>query len=367
MNYASRSLLYGLTLVSVLVALAVAGVLWQGRRAAPSRLLHRLQHAGMVETELTASRLQELQSRAETLADDSAFVDYVAQSLIPNQQRGGSVDSASIGDLLTERRHGYDIAAVLDARGTLVATSGLLLRSPASIRRDRLVTRAINTLKPVQGAWVDQGQLLWVAVNPLLRGVVLQGVLLTASHVDARFANTVGRIADTEVAFVLPPSPGAARAPASAMAGWAAQALSAQSAAVLALSSPQAWNLVDAGHTTTTWVMPLDATGGRAALVAVDPHADAGAAPDGDTQPLLLRIVLLGIGGVVIVLWHWRRTWLPLQKMAQLIDGAGKRHRPAVLQIDGSPIVRRLRDGINRLPRPDPPPIPVVSFHDPVE
>jgi hypothetical protein len=143
-----------------------------------------------------------LQLRGEALAQDSAFVDYVAQSLIPNPQLGGAVDSVSISDLLRERRKGYDIAMVLDYRGTPVASSGILLKDPVSIRKDPLVTAAISQLKPRQGVWLDHGQLLWVAVNPLLRSGALQGVLVTATRVDAAFAVAIGHIARADVALV---------------------------------------------------------------------------------------------------------------------------------------------------------------------
>lgn len=366
MKTATRSLVYGLVLVVVLVAIAATGVMWQSDRATQTRSQHPLQQAGMVENQLQASRLQELQSRAETLTNDSAFVDYVAQSLIPNPQRGGAVDSASIGDLLKERRHGYDIAAVLDPHGKLIAMSGILRRAPASIRTDTLVARAINTLKPVQGVWVDHGQLLWVAVNPLLRGVALQGVLLTATHMDDAFAGAVGRIAGADVAFVIQPPPASVPAPSSGVDAWVTQALSAQSAALLGLTNGQALRLADAQHSTTAWVTPLKIASGRAALVAIDPKADSGDTTNDAARPLLLGIVAFGVLGVLIVLLQWRRTWLPLQKLADLIDVAGKGKRAPALRVDGSPIVRRLCDGVNQLPHPDQPPIPTVTFDEPL-
>ena len=351
MKPASRFLLFGLVLVAVLGAAAAAGVLWQTRRAAAASALGRLQVAGTVESELQANRLRELQLRAEVLARDTAFVDYVAQSLRPNPQLGGAVDAASISDLLTERRRGYDIAAVLDPQGKLIATSGILLRDPAAILHDPLVLKAIQSLTPVQGTWVDHGQLLWVAVNPLLRGGALQGVLLTATHVDSAFAIAVGRIARTPVTFAIQPSPGAAPAPASSgVDDWMAQAISNQVAAVLAPAQPHVLPLASGQHRSTAWVTPLDTQGGRAALVALATDPASGSFPDAAAQPLLLGVAVLTALGVLIVLLLWRRTWLPLQEMLELIRRAaetGDHHLTA--RVGGSPIVRGLRDSINPL------------------
>ena len=357
MKPASRFLLFGLVLVAVLGAAAAAGVLWQTRRAAAASALGRLQVAGTVESELQANRLRELQLRAEVLARDTAFVDYVAQSLIPNPQLGGAVDAASISDLLTERRRGYDIAAVLDPQGKLIATSGILLRDPAAILHDPLVLKAIHSLKSVQGTWVDHGELLWVAINPLLRGGALQGVLLTATHVDSAFAIAVGRIARTPVTFAIQPSPGAPPAPASSgVDDWVTQAISTQLAAVLAQTSAQALPLAGAQHRTTAWVTPLSTQGGRAALVALAADRASASFMDTAARPLLLGVVVLTALGVLVVLLLWWRTWQPLQDMLELIRRAaqtGDHHLTA--RVSGSPIVRDLRDSINPLLlRPEP-------------
>ncbi len=350
MKPANRFLLSGVVLVAVLGVASAAGMLWQTRRAAAASALGRLQVAGTVESELQANRLRELQLRAEVLASDTAFVDYVAQSLIPNPQLGGAVDAASISDLLTERRRGYDIAAVLDPQGRLIATSGILLRDPVAILHDPLVLKAIHSQTPVQGTWVDHGELLWVAVNPLLRGGALQGVLLTATHVDSAFAIAVGRIARTPVTFAIQPSPGASPAPASSgVDDWVAQAIGAQLPAVLAPAPAHALTLASGLHRSAAWVTPLDTQGGRAALVALAANPAGRSIPDG-AQPLLLGVATFTGLGLLVVLLLWRRTWLPLQEMLELIRRAaqtGDQHLTA--RVSGSPIVRDLRDSINPL------------------
>ncbi|MEP6899013.1 MAG: hypothetical protein ABI870_10825 [Rhodanobacter sp.] len=350
MRPASRFLLSGVALVLVVVAIAAAGLLWQTHRNLQGILLHQLRRVGAVENELQANRLQELQLRADVLAHDSAFVDYVAQSLIPNPQLGGAVDSASISDLLKERRQGYDIAAVLDPRGKLVATSGILLRNPADIQRDTLVANAISTLKPVQGTWVDHGQLTWVAVNPLLRGGALQGVLLTAAHVDDEFAIAVGRIAGTGVTFAIQPVSGSAPVPSSGVDVWIVQAVASQTPAMLSLTSPQSRRLVDARNAAMTWVTPLQTIGGHAALVAVDPDAGSSDLFDGVPRSMLVGIAVLGAFGLSIVLLLWRRTWLPLQNMLDVIQRAAQTDdQHLTVRTKGSPVVRYLRDSINQL------------------
>lgn len=354
MKPATQFLLLGVAAVVLLATAAAAVTLRQVDHRAQTRLLDRLQGVATVERELQASRLVELQLRAELLAQDPAFVDYVAQSLIPNPQLGGTVDNASISDLLKERRHGYDIALVLDPQGKPVATSGILLKDHDSIRRDPLVTGTISLLKPQQGVWVDHGQLLWVAVSPLLRGGVLQGVLLTASHVDDAFAIAVSRIARTDVAVLIQPTAGSDPVPSSGLDRWIGQILSAQLPRVLDVTAPagKAMQLTDGQRTVSAWVTPLKTSGGHAALVAIGPDESADGRVDAAALPLLAGIGGFGMCAVLLVLLQWWRTWLPLQRMLDVLQLASHGDQHLTMRVKGSPIVRRLRDAINRLLHP---------------
>ena len=265
---------------------------------------------------------------------------------------GGAVDSASISDLLNERRKGYDIATVLDFRGTPVASSGILLKDHASIRQDPMVSSTISQLKPHQGVWVDHGQLLWVAVNPLLRSGALQGVLVTATRVERGFAIAVGKIAGADLALVVPPSAGAETAPATALTGWTEQALGAQTPQLLEVtdSAGRAVQLSDGQHQAMTWVTPLKASGGHAVLVAIGSEEDH-ALFDRSALSLLIGPVGFGVCALVLVLLYWRRTASPLQQLLDVIENAPDGDRHLTIRVEGSPLVRRLRDGINRMLR----------------
>lgn len=349
MKPATRFLIAGASIVIVLTIAAAVGVVWQTRSAAQQRSLQQLQVTSSVENDLQANRQQELQLRAEALARDPAFVDYVAQSLIPNPQLGGAVDSVSISDLLKDRRKGYDVAVVLDPRGKVIATSGVLLKDPASVQRDALVQQAVSTQMPVQGAWVDHGQLLWVTINPLMRGRTLQGLLIAATGMDKAFAIAVSRISRSDVAFVLPPSAGAV-APAAGIDGWVAQALAKQTPSLLALEKKQAVLLADGSKRTTVWVTPLTIVGGSAAMVAVDPAATSMGLIEPSARPLLAIVLGLGVIGLLLVLLLWWRTWMPLQRMIELIARAAHTgDQNLTTPAEGSHLVRRMREAVNPL------------------
>ena len=354
MKPATRFLISGLVLVIVLTAVTSAAVVWCVHRAADERTLERFKVAGIVGTDLQAQQLETLQLRAQLLAGDPAFVDYVAQSLIPNPQMGGVVYSLSISELLKQRRNGYDVAMVLDPLGKPVSSSGLLAKDRTSIQHDVLVTTSIRELKPAQGAWLDNGQLLWVVASPLLRGNTLEGVLITATHVSDAFASTIGRIARSDVALVAAAGGTSLPLSNSGLDVHVLDLLSKQSAQILAVSSTagQIVPLQDGSLVITAWVTPLRTSDAQVALVVLDHHSD------GEDQnlhaevvSLLLGVLVLGVIATLCVLVQWQSTWLPLQQVADVVDRAASGDSHMTIRAGGTPIVRHLREGINRLLR----------------
>lgn len=352
MNPATRFLSLGMAAVLLLTMAAAVVTLQQADHRARAGSLVPLQVAITLERELQANQLAELQLHADVLAQDPAFVDYVAQSLIANPQLGGAVDKASISDLLKERRRGYDIAMVLDPQGEPVATSGILLREPGSIQRDPLVVSVISQITSRQGLWIDHGQLLWVAVSPLLRGGALQGVLLVASHVDDAFTVTIGRIAHADIALFVSPAAGAGQPSSSGLDHWTGQALSARLPEVLGVTEKagKAMSLNDGQRSAIAWITPMEASGGQVALVAIGPD-DGGGAGGASTWPLLAVVGGFGLCMLLLVLLQWWRTWLPLQRILDVVELARHGDQHLTIRVEGGAIVRRLREGINPLLR----------------
>lgn len=344
-----RYLAGGLFLVLVLGLAAAAGVTWQFQYLSRERLVqHYRQDAAIVDS-LQGSRMQELQLRARTLATDPAFVDYVAQSLEPNPQLGGGVDSASINNLLEERRKGYDMAAVLDASGHLVTRSGMPLRSTTDFSRDPLVRRVMQTRKPASGLWSGQGALTRVAVDPLLRGGVLQGVLIAATRVRASLARDVARITRSRVAMVVPAGQAAAVPLSSGIDPVTLSTLNANSPDVLDDSDgARMLRLPVDGGMARAWVQPIVSSDGRAALVLLAPGArvDRWRVPH-EAHVLLAGVALLTAIGVGIVLLLYLRTYQPMDDMRRILRRAASGETGITLRTGGNQALRRLRDVIN--------------------
>lgn len=342
MSPAGAALAKGLFAVAACTAIAIAGVVVNADHAATARAAERLRITSEVEHDLQSQQQDVLGLRAQALAGDPAFVDYVTQSLVPNPQLGGGIDTLSISDLLKERRHGDDIAMLLDPTGEPVTSIGVISRGHALIRGDALVVRAISQLKPAQGMWLDNGDLLWVVVSPLLRGHSLQGLLVTASRVGDSFVAKLGRLSHSDVALVVDP---AARTPVPYSSGLdirLTDLLAARRADIFAVTAEQGagLDLHDGSQSARAWVTPIHLEGGHAALVALDQQVSLGRAMGEDTTHLVIGVLCFALLAIGAVVWQWRRTWQPLAELAHAFDT----NKSAVARVRGSAAVRDVRD-----------------------
>lgn len=316
-----------------------------GDAPADGRAGEPLQRVALVAADVRANAEQLLQLRTSNLASDPAFSSYVLQAMDPGAAPGGAIDRASIVDLLRSRREGFDLAMVLDAHGRLVASDGAAPETAAQLPGNALVKRTLATRKSSTGAWVSAGELYWVAVDPLVRGGLMQGLLLTAARVDAGYTATISRHTGMPVALLIADGERYRIASGHALPGWAASTLAdAATARNAAGASVSSGDTLAVPHRvdTVARIIPISTTSGDALLVAL-----AGAPP----TPLLgvgpaLWVFLLG---AAMVLWHWWRVERPLDLLSERIGAVAHGRRAQQFAVRGSASVRRLARQLNRL------------------
>lgn len=347
MKAATRSLVAGLAFVSILTAASVLGVLSYASHAAHASDLTHLSEVHEIAARLQDDRLALLRLRADTLAGDPSFVDYMAQSLTPNPAQGNAIDTTSIIDLLDQDRHGYDLAIVLDPDGREVAASGLLLSRTKTLQGDPLVKQVIATRKPASGLWVDDGRVLQIVVEPLLRGGALQGELLIARELGRQFITEVSGLVRAGVALVELPRQASQPLLFTDAAPWLTATLGGLKPPAKLPATGRALRLVGDGHRTWAWISPIGTTSGTAVLVTYQPHSSTSVT--GMAWPLLSGVLALALISTVVVVWYRRRVALPLQALAEIIERGALGDRRLRAKVGGSPAVQRLRDAVNRL------------------
>ncbi|GLQ91718.1 hypothetical protein [Dyella acidisoli] len=347
MKPSNAFLFRGVLIVAVLTFAAALGANALFKQATHSFQLERMQQAGLIEQELQKSEFEQLALRAQMLASDRDFVEYVAQSLTPNPTRGGAIDKLSITDLLGERRQGYDVAMVLDAQGNLVSQSGVLAKSSDSIAHDPLVAEAMKNGAASRGAWFQDGVLYWVVVSPLTQANALKGLLVTANQATQLFSQRVSGLSRSDVALMTSPSIVAAFS--NGVDVTLQNMLSARAADVMALARSGGGPLIIRGDQRgfQIWVTPVHVSGLDLAMVAVDTTDDHAF---GKSELLLISsIVLFGVVITILIVAQWWRTWRPLDQILDVLDRAAKGDHTLVLRARGSALVTRICENFNQI------------------
>ncbi|HEY9132039.1 MAG TPA: hypothetical protein VIM98_09810 [Dyella sp.] len=342
MKPATLALLKAWSIVAAGTVLAVAGALWNAKIAAQARSLDRLAASGGIERDAQEQALEVLQLRAQALADDPAFVDYVTQSQVPDPKLGGAVDNLSVSDLLKTRRHGDDVALLLDAEGAQITAIGSVGKERQSIQHDPLVIESITQLKPVQGVWLDGDGMFWVAIHPMLRGRTPQGYVILAEPVTDAFFAKLSRLAHSDVVLVADGGKGASVRYASGLDIRFNELLAAHRDALFAVADSAGGMVAmrDGARDIHVWAMPVSSNQRHAALVALDQRADLGEGRDAATWRLVSGILGFGVLAALCVLLAWRSTWQPLGQLVHAFDT----DKAAIAKVRGGALMRDVRD-----------------------
>lgn len=319
----TEKLLLLLACALIVILIALAG--WQIQRSAVAdagqQIAQRLRSAGQMQMAQQALRSRELLLVTRQLAGDRGFVGYVAQSL--RQDAGGAVDSASIRDLLDERRQQLDIdmAMVLNSSGRTIVDTTAYQPTQSDLSRHPAVGRAMSTLEPASGYLRGRERLMAVAVAPLLLGSGSEGLLLCGEVIDDAMLREVGAIAASDLALVAA-TPDGIKVLAGTLDANARRDLAAIAAQRNWPGAAQADETLTLRLGEADWLLQAQpvAAGdtGAGTLVVLLPSTAVDAMTAATRRQLLLAGALLA--GLVLLLAAvvWWRTLRPLDRLAQV-------------------------------------------------
>lgn len=311
----------------LLSALAAAGwLVHRGARSdAQAAAVRRSEQAARIHDVLRDARAGELLLIARQLGNDKGFVSYIAQAL--QQDAGGAIDSASIRDLLDERRaeYGLDVAMLLDARGRTIVDTASFQPTQSNLSQHAAVARTLSQLEPASGYLRGRDRLMQIAVVPLLLGSSSEGVLLGGRYVDDAFLQDIGTRtgADFALLTMTPAGPEVVAgtinttvqrelAEAAVQRGWPATNTATETATL---------NLT--GDAWLAQVRPLGDDRAAGSLIVLQPGMTIAAAV-AQTD----RSLLLGLGGATLLLFAlvgalWLLLLQPLAVLSKAAHGIG--------------------------------------------
>jgi len=357
MNIQTRAALMVLALIVLLGAAGFAVALLQMGAVEHRVDVHTLETAQTIQRQVEQTRRRELELTSSVVATNPSFVGYIAQALSVMDIPGQQVDTASIRDLLEERRteFGFDFAAVLDANGRGVVMAGEALRSPPAFADMPLVTKARTEAVAATGLWTHNGQLLLVSIAPMLRGSTLEGLLLSGYEVDAEFAKPIAQTARVGVAL-LSVAANTRSITASTLDAVDGErllaALDAWPVSAQGTGAPDAGNGFTvrlSGGDTRIAISPLFGTAETGLLVSVIPFEQKVATGDAIRQPLLIAGAFALL---VILIFAWivqNRLLKPVNDLADLSERMLRGDFQLVAKTAGTGAISRIGAAINHI------------------
>lgn len=196
----------GLTLLLIVIvgAAAATATWWEDRDITRLIDAHALQSVQSIQRFAENSQRRELELKTAVLASNPGFVGYVSQAISSGAESGGVIDTASIRDLLEERRNdfAFDAAAILDPAGKTVVMLGNTLRTQQDFSATSLWARFRASNSPTIDLISYNGHLILVSLSPMLRGDTLEAVLLTGIEVAEGFSVPLAKAGQVDLALI---------------------------------------------------------------------------------------------------------------------------------------------------------------------
>lgn len=202
MNLATRLFLLIAFLIVLAVGAAIGVTYWLGSEAAERGSDEALNNSQSVQQFFQQRALRELELVSSLMAADRAFVSYVSQALRAGDD--GDIDRRSIVDLLNERsaQYGFDFALVLNPEGRTLVNTGELIPAGVDLSTQPIVARVLESYSVSSGLWVEDRNVLQMAVVPLVRGRTVEGIVVTGNQVTEAFIEEIARVSRTDLAYV---------------------------------------------------------------------------------------------------------------------------------------------------------------------
>lgn len=343
-------------LFTALIVLSVGGAIgfthWLSRTALDETVESALGASQAVQQFFQRQQLRELELVSELVASDRAFVAYVAQAMA----MGDSIDVRSITDLLDELRslRGFQLAAVLDISGRVVAQSGDLVAPGADLADRSVVGSTMNSLTPSSGLWLNSDQLLMVSVVPLFSGRSVQAFLMTGQQVSQEFADSIASVSQTEVTW-FDFDAGRLRPILSTLGRSDSQTLGkrleADPALRAQLDAGQALDRVELEVAGDRWIVRLQpiGTGPDGVLASMVLRDQLLRNFNAITNVLLLASVLAIVLASILSFLFARRFLRPIEHLTAVAEGATRGEFPTQIRVEGSGEIARLEAAFNRV------------------
>ncbi len=316
----------GLLMAIVAFLVAVSQTQAVNRQAA----VRVLSAAHAMHAHIAAERLKNVEHISATIAAEPSLLAGIAQAEEASSPTDPPPDVTPLHDQLelVRRASGLKAAAILDASGKKLTTTGDISFASIDFSSMAMVAQAIKNSAPASGTFEGDNRVHVVAVNPLKKGTAIVALLLGADQFDEASVRAAAQAGQTDLALVAL-KPDGARVLSSTLDGNDARELPALASKYqadwrsrAAAPAPEPFDLEIGRRTWTALATRLRPSATNTLLLSLVPPTPSDEMMAALVAPLLAGVFAGLIALVAVLFVLWQRIIGPMATMVDLSSKA---------------------------------------------
>lgn len=356
-NAKFKLIAWGIALSLLIAAVASLVAISQSRAVNRQLAMRTLGAARVVQVQIAAERLKNLEHLSATIAANAALLATVAQVTEPRIAADPPADITPLHDQLEQLRRagGFKAAAILGADGKKVTTTGDISFATIDFSAMPMVVQAMKNSASAAGTFEGDNRVDFVAISPLKNGPTIVAFLLSADQFDDASVRALAQAGQTDLAL-LTVRPEASRVLASTLEGGDARDLPALAARFqadwrsrAAAPMPEPFDVEIGGKPWIALAARLRPSTSNTILLSLVPPGTNDSMLAAIVSPLMAGVFagFIALAAVLFVLWQ--RIIGPLATMVDMSDRARHGDYALAIRTGSSGIVGRLALAFNHL------------------
>jgi len=356
-NTRLKLIVWGIALGLLIAAVAFLVAVSQSRAVSKQAAIRALGTAHAMQVHMAAERLRNAEHLSATIVADPSLLAGVAQVLEASSPTDPPPDITPLHDQLEQARRasGLKAAAILDAAGKKITTTGDISFASIDFASMTMVAQAIKNSAPASGTFEGDNRVHVVAVNPLKKGPAIVALLLVADQFDDAAVRAAAQAGQTDLAL-LALKPDGARVLSTTLEGGEARDLPALASKYqaewrsrAAAPAPEPFDLEIGGRTWTAMATRLRLSTANTVLLSLVAPTTSDGVLEAIVAPLLAGVFagLIALAAVLFVLWQ--RIIGPMATMVDLSSKAKHGDYALAIKTASSGLAGRLALAFNHL------------------
>ena len=356
-NTRLKLIVWGIALGMLIAVVAFLIAVSQSRAVSKQAAIRALGTAHAMQVHMAAERLRNAEHLSATIVADPTLLAGVAQVSEASSPTDPPPDITPLHDQLEQARRasGLKAAAILDATGKKITTTGDISFASIDFASMTMVAQAKKNSAPASGTFEGDNRVHVVAVNPLKKGPAIVALLLVADQFDDAAVRAAAQAGQTDLAL-LALKPDGARVLSTTLEGGEARELPALASKYqaewrsrAAAPAPEPFDIEIGGRTWAALATRLRPSTANTVLLSLVAPTTSDGVLEAIVAPLLAGVFagLIALAAVLFVLWQ--RIIGPMATMVDLSSKAKHGDYALAIKTASSGLAGRLALAFNHL------------------